>query len=743
MALVSLVACDNEEITNTPQTFSSTETKVKKDTIKNEPELKFYLEPVHSASGNVAAIADTVGERTTNTFWLQNGKAKLSLEQYEYVTEMKYKNLNVAYSNANKTISEPEVAVVNGIKKYTTKCSFSLEDGNIGYINAESYQRTEKVNGKEHTFEYAKLQSFEIVSLKNIETAKTRGAYIADSCATEVGTNLHYVYENSNVPAFDVLLVDTCFRKFQAEDEIDSCYVENKSRVVLTTSTEKCSFTKVVVYKSGNVTKFEKSIVLQYEVAPIDERELIVKSFAFGFVNTTGIAFGETAFNRTDGSWTVSRRNGEYNSNFATEANDELQTKYTLFSEGVIYDDGDVKVEFPVLDMSISEGDTNVTAIEGDDWYDKAKFQNTINADYQGYAQSASESVILKKEAKRLVWEGWDETTAKKVVSLWNIYTYIEYVKRYSDDSEERDAYEKNFSWSFTPDSKWSVEAQNTSHTTSAVVASIEGSDKTEKVGEANYSWTENSHSLVSNVAIADGTQYDKWIGTTANDIKVERNGNIYDFGHDDYSLTDNKENIVLAETNDNGEVYNYTHAVVFGFSGITAEVSVPGEIKIAKVVVPDTFFGSKVLSVSQVVCNNPTRTDYWYSVLAHLENGEVVPGIWNKEGNIEFHLEWSVKTEADLNGAVYDAATGTWVPVHAEDAPAMLLYTTEDGERSGKADSQAYPTAKQWNWDEGHLVNGHPSVTTERFSFTIENGVLSGTDTYTGNSVGSWTYAQ
>lgn len=748
MVLVSnlFTACDNE-LTDMQAPVTMTETVKKdnpKDTIpQKDPELEFYLVPVHNADSNVVVIADTIGEKTTNSYWIQGGKAVLSLKQYDYVTEMKYKNLNVAFSNANKTMAEPEVSERNGEKRYTTKCSFSMEDGNIGYINADSYQMTEKFNGKDHTFEYAKLNSFEVLSLNNVEKATTRAAYVADSCFTEAKVLLHYVYENSNVQGFDVVLVDTCFRKFLAEDDIDFWEYDNVFRKVLTSSTEQCGFRKVGHMKSGEIKYLDKSIILQYGIAPIDQWELIVKSFAFDFYTTNGIAFGETVLNRTEGAWKVNRRNFVYGSVFNTPMGDRIDTKYNGFSEGATYDDGDVKVdEFPVLDMKVSEGNSNVTEMAGDDWYDKALFTNNINADYQGYPQSASETVILKKEAKRLISEGWDEMTAKKTITLWNINATIDYVKRYSDDTEERTTYVMDFGWNFGPKSKWSVYAENNSYYTGNVVANVNGGAKSKNAKDgATWGWQENNHSFVAEVSVANGTQKDEWYATTVNDITIERNGNVYNFGHDDYNMVDGGAKLGNATSTDSEDVYPYTHALTFGMGGVTGDATVNGEIHVEKVIVPDTFFGSKVLSVSQIVCNNQNRSDYMYSVLAHLENGQVVPGIWNKNGNIEFHLEWAVAAEANnLNGAAYEPTSGTWVPVHAWDSPDMLQYDSQTG---SNVDNQGYVTAMQWNWDEGRKVDGHASVTTNRFSFTIENGVLSATDTYTGSSIGSWTYTK
>jgi hypothetical protein len=746
VVLGSFVAsCDNEEYDGFGEAITSTEVikKPSQDTIPEKaPELDFYLIPVHEANGNQLSIADTIGERTTNTYWIQSGKAKLSLKEYDYITEMKYKVLNVAYANANKSMAEPEISDVNGSKRYVTKCSFSMEDGNVGYINADSYQRTEKVNGQAHTWPYAKLGSFEIISLNNVDKAATRGEmYIADSCYTEVKANLHYVYENSNVPAFDVILTDTCFRKFLAADDVDHWDVENKSRKVLTSTTERCDFTKVAYKKSGDVERLEKSIVLNYGIFPIDEYELLVKSFSFGNGMNGAINFGTAQFNRTEGSWTVNRRDFTYGAGFATPMGDNINTKYTGFSESADYNDGDVRVEFPMIDMSIREGNTNVNSIAGDDWYDKARFNNNIVADYQGYTQNVSEDVILKKEAVHQTFEGWDDASEKKTITLWTIHTEIDYVIRNSDGSEERTHYSFDFGWSFGPKSKWSVFADSNSYYTGNVVANVSSSQKSKDAKDgAVWNWNENSHSFIADVNVANGVQHDEWEAVTVNDITITRNGNVHNFGHDDYSMTDGGAKLGGATSTDSEDVYPYTHSLTFGMGGVTDTKTVNGEIHVAKAApeIP-TFFG-QLESMSFIVSNNPEHTDYLYTALAHLKGGRVIPGVWNKNGEIKWYVEDEQAGSNNLNGCAYDHSTGKWVPVRGWDSPDCLQYDTQEG---ANADNQSYATALQWNWDEGAMVSGHPSVTTDRISYTMDNGVVSVVDARHGVSLGSWTYKQ
>lgn len=743
MGLTVLSSCENEDIDELlgAKTLTEVFQKEKTDTVvpQNDPTPEYYIVPVHEADSNVLVIADTVGERTSGVYLIQSGKAKLSLKLYKYDTEMKYKNLSVDYSNKNKTMSDPEAQNVNGHIKHVTRCTFPFEDGNIGYVDAESWQTVEKINGETHTFPYAKLTSFDVLSLNNVNKSSTRGTYVVDSCYTEASVKLHYVYEDTNVPAFDVVLNDTCFRRFLAEDDIDGWEYDNAKRKVLSSSTERCDFRKIGHMKSGETKYLDKSIILQYGINGDDEYELIVKGFGFGFNNTNGLSFGNTNMERVEGAWTVSRRYFGYGSVFTTPQGDKITTKYNGFSEGATYNDGDVKVEFPVLDMKISEGNTDVSSLASDDWYDKARFNNAINADYQGYTQSVSESVLLKKEAVRQTDEYWDQSSAKKTITLWNIHTSIDYVIVSSNGSEDRTTYVADFGWSFGPKSHWSVNAENNSYFTGSVSASVNGSQKSQNKDGATWNWVENSHSMTATVSVANGNQVDEWEGRTVNDISITRNGNTYSFGHDDYSLNDKGSKLGNPTSTETEDVYPYIHSLTFGIGGVEAEASVEGKITVAK---PDnpTFFG-KLKGMTCIVINNANHDDYMYGLLAHIEGGKVIPGIWNKSGEIQWFLGDEQQTSAtNLNGCVYEHSTGKWVPVHGWDSPDLLQYDGMDGQN---ADNQSYATAIQWNWDEGHMVNGHPSVTTSRISFNMSNGVVSATDSYSGSSLGSWTYKQ
>ena len=741
----SLVSCDNEDITKTAETQQFTEKKSNPEPPTSEPGENWWLKRDSVNNGHSYEFDIIAGDSTSEATAVSRGFADIT-ENDKYTIEEKYRNLDLAYANAHKVLGKPECSMSNGSMNVVTLATFGLEDGNIVKVNSQISHAMAKVNAINRFFPCDSLQDVRLISVRNVnEPARTRGAmFVSDSVYTEIKAELTYVTTGliQNY-AYTQIIGDTITRYILSEDNVDSCWYENKYREVLTTTTEQCSFDKVVRMKSGEEKRLSKSIVLQYGVETIPEYEKIVKSFDYTLSKVFGISNGESKMNRTEDNWKVVRRTDKYSAGFNNPAEDII-TDYTLFHEGATYNDGDIEVEFPVLDMQVSEGNTTVTNIDSDDsWYEAARLNNTINVSYQGYPQTANESVVLKKEARRIVSEGWDGSSAKKTITLWNVHTVIDYVVTYSDGTEERDTYEGNFGWAFEPVSNWDVTAENNTYYTSAVNAAISGADKSRKSqdGKASYAWVENTHTLTASVTVANGTQEDKWMGKTVNDITITRNGNVYSFGHDDYSLNDGGAKLGDATTSDTETVYPYTHSVNFGFGGVkTGEVSVPGTIRVLKPAIP-TFFDKKVLGMTAIVANNPEHTDYLYTMLAHLEGGYVVPGVWNKNGELVWHLEHTVKTDAtNLNGAAYEHSSGRWVPVHGYDSPDCLQYDTESG---ANADNQSYATALKWNWDEGHKVNGHASVTTQRIQFSIVDGVATATDAYTNASLGSWTYAQ
>lgn len=734
-------SCDEEHINEITAQTKSIEQK-EKPNVPDEPEpptptkeenwwlVRDSINDGHSYEFNILA-----GDSTSGATAVSRGWATMD-EEDRYTIEEKYRNLNLSYANANRVLGDPECTFGNNGMRVTTLATFGLEDGNVVKVSSTIGHAMAKPEG---VTPCDSLVDVRLISVRNIQKNMTRAAatYISDSVYTEIKAELTYVTTGLKQNyAYVQVIGDTITRFILSNNDVDTIYAENKQRTVLSSTTEQCSFDKVVKFKNGEKNVLRKNIILQYGVQTIPEYEKIVKSFNYMLSKSNGVSKGEVKLNRAEESWKVSRRTDKYSAIFTNPA-ENISSDYTLFHEGAVYQDADIKVEFPVLDMAVAEGNTSVTSIVGDDYYDKARLSNTINVSYQGYPQTAGESVVLKIEKRRKISEGWDKASAKKTISLWSVDTSIDYVVKYSDSTEERSTYKGNWSWSFVPVSSWDVNADDSTYYTGNVNASIDANSKTRTKEDVVYNWNENSHTLTANVTVANGTQLDKWLGKTVNDITITRNGNTYNFGHDDYSLTDKKASLGKATVNDTESVYPYTHAVEFGFGGVKVTAAVYGKIHVKKPIIPP-FFPSKVQKVTTIVCNNPSLNGYMYSGLAHLEGGVVVPFSYDKK-TIVWHLDNSVTTSSTkLNGAVYEHSSRRWIPVYAYDSPDCLEYLSESGH---SADNQSYAKANQLNWDEGHKVNGHASVTTNRLSFTIKNGVVTAKDMYTNTSLGSWTY--
>lgn len=724
-----------------------TETKEKNEIPTPQPGEEWTLDRDSVNTGHEYTFSILGEEKTSGATAVSRGWASMS-ENDKYNILEQHRNLDVKYANASKVFGKPEVSFGRGEISVKSLATFNLEDGNVVKVSSTIGHAMAKVNGEYRMFPCDSLVNVELLSLDNVEApARTRGAmYVSDSVYTEIKAELTYVTVGLKQNyQYKQVICDTITRYILSEDEIDSAYVSNKRREVLDASTERCYFDEVFVMKSGEEKVSPRERVLQYGVSAIPTYEKQVVDFGYALVSTNGVVKGESEYNRTESEWTINREVDSYSSNLNNAASELVKTSYTLYHESAVYADEWVTVEFPMIDITVNEGKTNVTPITSTrgDWYEMARLDNSIVANYQGYTQGCDESVILFKEAKRVIFEGWDAETAVKTITLFNVHTSVDYVVAFSDGTEDRKTYENDFAWSFGPKSNWSVTSDNKSYYTGDVNASVDGSQKTATKQGVKYTWNANNHKVTAVVSVAGTNQLDEWNGATVNDITVEKNGNVYSFGHDDYTMTDNGTSLKVANSTETEDVYNYTHAIVFGFGGVTTEAVVPGQIIVAKDVV--TFFPKEwgaLTAVKQLVSNNETRDGYCYTWSLHFANNVVMPVVVRRGASQpEFNFDWAENTsDSRLNGGAYMRSLKKFINVIGSDTPDMLQYSTADGHN---ADNQSYVKAKNMNWDEGHLVDGHASVTTNRFSFSINNGVFSATDTYTGTNLGSWTYSK
>jgi hypothetical protein len=155
-----------------------------------------------------------------------------------------------------------------------------------------------------------------------------------------------------------------------------------------------------------------------------------------------------------------------------------------------------------------------------------------------------------------------------------------------------------------------------------------------------------------------------------------------------------------------------------------------PGLIKVE--IEEDTFFPKewgKLLSATETVAPDENRKGYVYTWSLHFEKGTLPVVVRRGSLAPEWKFEYfSSVVDSRYNGGYYLKATKSWVNTIASDGTDWLEWLDNSNSNKG---NMSYSTATAWGWDEGHQVNGHPSVTTSRHDLTVNNGELKARDTY------------
>lgn len=141
-------------------------------------------------------------------------------------------------------------------------------------------------------------------------------------------------------------------------------------------------------------------------------------------------------------------------------------------------------------------------------------------------------------------------------------------------------------------------------------------------------------------------------------------------------------------------------------------------------------YFG-KFINIKQSTARNETRQTYVYIISLHFENGYLPIIVKQNSEIINDQNYFEEINDNRINSATWIPSWNKWINTITYDSPDVMQWDTVD---EANADNIAYPIAMSWNWDRGRLVNGHSSVTTERFIFEQTNGYLRILDSYNNN---------
>ena len=668
-----------------------------------------------------------ITDRNSDKKHVLTGHADLWADQYVYNIEEKYENLDVAYSNNGRTGGEPTILPTDTGSVAITSYYFPLEDGNFAAVS-DTCVRVNDVP-------YDKLVNVRLISLNNVDKAgngphkaMTRAAtYLKNTVYTEIVAELTYnTVGIDNVTPKTIILKDTVTRKVMAEDDIDNVSVIDKGRDILDDTSEKCYFTELFTMKSGEKNEVHKNYILSRLFKGIEPYDLIVTAFNYTFYQSHGINGGsEGSVESKAENWSVWGKTDRYSAGISGDK--PVTTDYSLYHERCQYKDSYVTVDFEYLAPEVSENGTNVATASSDrSGYDKAILTNEIKTTYKDYIQNISEYVNLYKESKHIVKEGWDESSAKKEFTDNTMTCSVDYVTTYSDGEIVRTSFKHSFSRSLTVTSNWSsIESSNSNRTNGATLNVSKASKK-----DGEWSWQQENGSISSNVTLAGSSKQNTWESVEANNVTITHRGKTYSFGTDSYTLN-NAASVANGVENGSYTDYKYSDKLSYKFGDSNVKsVAAPGLIKVE--IEENTFFRKewgKLLSATETVAPNETRKDYVYTWSLHFEHGTlpvvVRKGSLAPEWNFEF---FTSETDSRFNGGYYLKATKSWVNTIAGDGTDWMEWLDANNNNKG---NMAYSTATAWCWDEGHRVNGHPSVHTSRHELTVTNGELKAKDTY------------
>ena len=236
-----------------------------------------------------------------------------------------------------------------------------------------------------------------------------------------------------------------------------------------------------------------------------------------------------------------------------------------------------------------------------------------------------------------------------------------------------------------------------------------------DKKNDGEWAWVNETRTITNIATLASSEQTNSWTSVDPNSITFTREGQTYRFDNIKFNAVDEEGKVTLASENDEMSVYAYSAKVNVTFGNNTISSVAPGKIIVAKEIKGDfpAEWGKFVSATSTLTCNE-SKTDWVYGWSLHFENGTlpVVVGKTAANATIDQSL-FEYDTNAKFNGAVYK--NNKWHNAISQDNDHYMLWTNTNGRAMN---TLLYSTATIWNWN-----NGHNTVYTSDFTFSVENG--------------------
>ena len=713
IALLSLVAfssCTQEEVANN--------LVAKKPGVVNG---KYQNQLVHNWDSTKSAARDQM-VATTTIISVQDGEivdernevANPLMECSIFVTKGDYTitedQINCYPLSTNILRNQTSKSVANNGTEVSDTVIVTISDGQVIKCPSTitSYTTTDG-----HEMGTIQLSSAELVSVKNLASGTRTSSYVKAVYNTVYTVKMTYTEKNiSPAKAFVVYLTTNAIRRVIAEDDIATVKAENKNRVVIDDNTERCSFDEVITMTSGEVIRNSRSIILNRKFKGIDPYDKFVSNFAFKLAKVNGIKGGDELKVKDNEGWTIYGKTDSYSANISNGyAEDAFATAYSLYHERASFKDNNLEVTFGYEDIKVNEAVNKVSNVTSDkSGYDKAIYDNGVRTVYIGYTQNITEQVSLYKAARTIL--GYDYRDGNIVVNDNNVIASVIFVTKYSDGTEEVEKVSKTFSRSLKCTSNWKAYENEETQFTHMLNVTLSGS---KKMSDGGWSWNEETRKITNIANLIGSEQTNSWVASVPNSITYTRNGQTYKFDIIKFDVTGDGGKVTLASETEEMDVYSYSAAITVSFGNNTVSSVAPGTIIVAKSWNPDfpSEWG-KFVSATSTVAVNESNNNWVYTWSLHFTNGTLPVIVGRDAANAVIDQSlFENDTNTKLNGAVYK--DNRWMNSIAEDKKHYMLWSNSEGVAQG---SMIYATATMWNWN-----NGHNTVFTSDFTFSVENG--------------------
>jgi len=446
------------------------------------------------------------------------------------------------------------------------------------------------------------LERAEFVWLKNKEInskARTRASYVAGVYNTEYKINLYLRETKVNDPKTFVLpLYANTTRSVLDEDAIEKVVAENKTRELLDSLRERCSFEKVTTWKSGETTREKIEIILQHKVDKIAPYKKDVKNFNYQLALVNGIKPGSEAQNRTEGNWTVWRKTDSYSADHSNGVTaDKITTDYSLMHERATYKDDHLEVEFGYEDYRVDELADNVTPMTSDrQGYTEALFDNRINTTYIAYKQQVNEQVYLYKADKKA--DDYKFENPKVTVYNDSVTADIDFIIIFDDGTKDKIHDHINAPRSLRCLTDWTSNQKMASQITSddVRVNLISG----DEVKNGYWKYNKQVRKLASDATLYDGSVMpNEWEAVVPNGFVYTREGKTYTFDNIAFNVKQMGGSLKADGEKDGFSLHKYSDDIDVIYGNNTQRSVAPGLVRISNNTVEGYEIRNKQMSIT------------------------------------------------------------------------------------------------------------------------------------------------